>query len=51
VAAGHEVSQRTVNRIMAEHGLILRARDQAERRELAKARGRGRAERRCRQCA
>jgi putative transposase len=38
VAAGHEVSQRTVYRILAERGLIQPARYQAERRELAKAR-------------
>jgi putative transposase len=38
VAGGHEVSQRTVYRILAERGLILPARYQAERRELAKAR-------------
>ena len=38
VAAGHEVSQRTVYRILAERGLILPARYQAERRELAKVR-------------
>jgi len=38
VAAGHDVSQRTVYRILHDRGLVLPARYQAERRELARAR-------------
>jgi putative transposase len=38
VADGHEVSQRTVHRILDERGLLNGRRYQAERRELAKAR-------------
>jgi putative transposase len=38
VADGHEVSQRTVHRILDELGLLHPRRYQAERRELAKAR-------------
>lgn len=38
IADGHQVSMRTVHRILDERGLIHPARYQAERRELAKAR-------------
>ena len=38
VADGHEVSMRTVHRILEERGLLNARRYQAERRELAKAR-------------
>lgn len=38
VADGHQVSMRTVHRILAERGLLNGRRYQAERRELAKAR-------------
>jgi putative transposase len=38
VADGHEVSQRTVHRILDERGLLNGRRYQAERRELARAR-------------
>ncbi len=38
VADGHRVSQRTVHRILDEHGLIHPGRYQAQRRELAQAR-------------
>ena len=38
VADGHQVSQRTVHRILDERGLLNGRRYQAERRELAKAR-------------
>lgn len=38
VADGHEVSQRTVHRILDELGLLHPARYKAERRELARAR-------------
>lgn len=38
IAAGHEVSMRTVHRILDERGLLNGRRYQAERRELANAR-------------
>lgn len=38
VADGHQVSMRTVHRILDERGLVHPRRYQAERRELAKAR-------------